>query len=350
MDTGEKAREQFHQDFNVFHPSIKLTLEHSEHQVNFLDTTIKIINGCLVTSVYKKPTDRNSYLHASSFHPPHTTKSIVYSQALRYNRICSDTKDQDQHLTTLHGSFTALKYNNKTVSEQIAKAKCWTWDELLQYRPRDSKDRTPLVVTYSPQLKPLQRIINELNPILDNDDTLKHIFKEKPLIAYRQPPNLRAHLVRSTLNSPNIGGTRPCNGPRCQLCPHINTDTWITGPNNVPCCINGSFTCNSTDVVYAITCQHCPSAVYIGQTGQSLRQRMNSHKFDIRNNDPQKPVSMHFNQPGHSLQHFKVAVLRQGPFKSRLQREAVEQNIIQKLDCIKHGLNRDSGFFSHYQD
>ena len=131
------------------------------------------------------------------------------------------------------------------------------------------------------------------------------------------------------------------NGP----CPHINTDTRITGPNNVPCYINGSFTCNSTDVVYAITCQHCPSAVYIGQTGQSLRQRMNSHKFDIRNNDPQKPVSMHFNQPGHSLQHFKVAVLWQGPFKSRLQREAVEQNIIQKLDCIKHGLNRDSGFF-----
>lgn len=174
--------------------------------------------------------------------------------------------------------------------------------------------------------------------------------RRNPSLPTDSPPNLRAHLVRSTLNSPNIRGTRPCNGPRCQLCPHINTDTWITGPNNVPCCINGSFTCNSTDVVYAITCQHCPSAVYIGQTGQSLRQRMNSHKFDIRNNDPQKPVSMHFNQPGHSLQHFKVAVLRQGPFKSRLQREAVEQNIIQKLDCIKHGLNRDSGFFSHYQD
>ena len=185
---GETTLEQFHRDFNMFHPSIKLTIEHSKHQVNFLDTTVMIKNGRLATTVYKKPTDRNSYLHASSFHPPHTTRSIVYSQALRYNRICSDIDDRNVNLNNLHGSFTALQYDSKTVTEQIAKAKRWDRNDLLQYKPHDRVDRTPLVVTYSPQLKPLQRIINELNPILQNDDTLKQIFKEKPLIAFRQPP------------------------------------------------------------------------------------------------------------------------------------------------------------------
>ena len=93
---GEESLKQFHQNLNEFHPTIKLTLEHSEQQVNFLDTTVSISNGHLTTSIYKKPTDRASYLHGSSSHPPHTTRSIVYSQALRYNCICSDTMDCDK--------------------------------------------------------------------------------------------------------------------------------------------------------------------------------------------------------------------------------------------------------------
>ncbi|CAM5177646.1 unnamed protein product, partial [Eretmochelys imbricata] len=35
------------------------------------------------------------------FHPDHTTRSIVYSQALRYNRICSNPSDRDKHLQDL---------------------------------------------------------------------------------------------------------------------------------------------------------------------------------------------------------------------------------------------------------
>lgn len=287
-----------------------------------------------------------------TFHPPHTTRSVVYSQALRYNRICSDIQDRNKHLASLQQSFITLQYNPRTVTEQIDRAKHIPRDDLLQYKPRDHTNRTPLVVTYSPQLKPLQRIINELNPILQNDDTLKQIFKERPIIAYRQPPNLRAQLVKSDLYIPDItaDGTTPCSSPRCQLCPHINPSTQIIGPNNASHAIKGSFNCNSTNVIYAITCQRCPSAVYIGQTGQSLRQRMNSHKFDIRNNSLQKPVAEHFNLPGHSLSQLKVAVVQQRTFKDRFEREAAEQKIIKKLNCIDQGLNRDHGFLSHYQD
>ena len=31
-----------------------------------------------------------------------------------------------------------------------------------------------------------------------------------------------------------------------------------------------------------------------------------------------------------------------------MEREAAEQKLIHKLDCMNRGLNRDSGFLSHY--
>uniref|UniRef100_A0A8C3SQG5 Ig-like domain-containing protein n=1 Tax=Chelydra serpentina TaxID=8475 RepID=A0A8C3SQG5_CHESE len=88
--------------------------------------------------------------------------------------------------------------------------------------------------------------------------------------------------------------------------------------------ITGSFTCTSTNVIYAIMCQQCPSAMYIGQTGQSLRKRINGHKSDIRNGSIQKPVGEHFSLPGHTIADLKVAILQQktsGPdFKEKLPR------------------------------
>ncbi|XP_054846214.1 uncharacterized protein LOC129336859 [Eublepharis macularius] len=110
---GKEALERFHQDFNNFHPTINLSLDHSTQQVHFLDTTVQLHNGRINTTLYRKPTDRYSYLHASSYHPKHTTRSIVYSQALRYNRICSNALDRDSHLkrftTSIFGTTVPTK-------------------------------------------------------------------------------------------------------------------------------------------------------------------------------------------------------------------------------------------------
>lgn len=56
--------------------------------------------------------------------------------------------------------------------------------------------------------------------------------------------------------------TSPCNRPRCQLCPLLNIDYITFGLNNVYK-IQGSFTTNFTNLVYAIICLQCPSTIYI---------------------------------------------------------------------------------------
>nr|XP_048695288.1 dnaJ homolog subfamily B member 13 isoform X5 [Caretta caretta] len=347
---GKEALEEFHHDFNNFHPTINLSLVQSTQEIHFLDTTVLINNGHINTTLYRKPTDRYSYLHASSFHPDHTTRSIVYSQALRYNRICSNPSDRDKHLQDLCQAFLQLQYPPAEVKKQIDRARRVPRSYLLQDRPNKENNRTPLAVTFSPQLKPLQRIIKDLQPILKDDPTLSQVLGDRPVLAYRQPRNLKQILTNNHIphNRTTNPGTYPCNKARCQLCPHIYSGDTITGPNNISHTIRGSFTCTSTNVIYAIMCQQCPSAMYIGQTGQSLRKRINGHKSDVKNYNIHKPVGEHFNLSGHAITDMKVAILKQKNFKSRLQRETAELEFICKLDTINLGLNRDWEWLSHY--
>src|SRR5690606_21304810 len=68
---GISQLHSFIQNFNNFHPSIKFTSNISSSEINFLDVNVKIINGCITTSLYRKPTDSPQYLHFASEHPKH---------------------------------------------------------------------------------------------------------------------------------------------------------------------------------------------------------------------------------------------------------------------------------------
>ena len=60
----------------------------SQTEINFLGTTVFRVDNKLRTKVYVKPTDRQSYLHSKSKHSSSTKKSVGYSQALRFNKMC----------------------------------------------------------------------------------------------------------------------------------------------------------------------------------------------------------------------------------------------------------------------
>ncbi|CAJ0959583.1 unnamed protein product [Ranitomeya imitator] len=84
---SEPQLETFHEQFNQFHPTINLQLNYSSTEINFLDTIIKLQYNEIETSLFQKPIDRPTYLKWDNFHPKHIKNAIVYSQAIRYNRI-----------------------------------------------------------------------------------------------------------------------------------------------------------------------------------------------------------------------------------------------------------------------
>ena len=89
---GEEKLTEFLKIFNNCHPRIKFTAEYSLDKVNFLDVEAIRSENKLLTDLYIKPTDTHQYLEFSSCHVYHSKKSIPYSQALRFNRICSENR------------------------------------------------------------------------------------------------------------------------------------------------------------------------------------------------------------------------------------------------------------------
>ena len=98
------------------HPTIKFETKYSYMEINFLDTTVKITSSNeLVTTPYKKETERNTFLHCKSYHPPSTKKNIPYSQALQISRICSND-DYHKQLEELNDRFIQSGYREKLLT------------------------------------------------------------------------------------------------------------------------------------------------------------------------------------------------------------------------------------------
>jgi len=84
--------------------------------------------------------------------------------------------------------------------------------------------------------------------------------------------------------------------------PH--TDQFKSISNNKTFKLRNNSNCSSTNLVYVITCSLC-NIQYVGETGDTIRNRMNRHRSNIRLNQ-NTAVSIHFNTANHNLSHLTV--------------------------------------------
>lgn len=55
------------------HPTKQFTADNKNHlKISYLDVTVSLDNGKILTDLYVKPTDTHQYLFNSSCHPKHT--------------------------------------------------------------------------------------------------------------------------------------------------------------------------------------------------------------------------------------------------------------------------------------
>ena len=88
----EKEMENFFNKINKNHPSIKFDPKYSISDFEFIDVLVrKDEQKRLQTTVFKKKTNRQSYLHATSDHLATFKKSIPCSQILRFKRFIQQT-------------------------------------------------------------------------------------------------------------------------------------------------------------------------------------------------------------------------------------------------------------------
>ena len=100
-------------------------------------------NNRLQTTLYKKPTDCQNYLHAKSAHPFSLKKSILYSQALRIKHICSAFEEYRKQSQDLIKRFVEKDYNALTVRKQTEKVNYLDRLLLLKHCKPKHKDAVP---------------------------------------------------------------------------------------------------------------------------------------------------------------------------------------------------------------
>jgi GIY-YIG catalytic domain len=323
---------------NDSHPTIKFTIEHSEIEIPFLDTLTYVDNNIIKTKLYKKPTNKKQFLSFNSEHPAHMKKSIPYAQALRYRRIIQDETILDDDLVTLQNNFINRGYPQDTTIQQILKAKNLDRQSTITYKAKTNSEInfTPLVLTFSNIFnnnaknniyKSVGHIWNELAlmaPELKIIKEPKIVFKRcssisNSLESSQFPPkwwqinnvqtndtNIPLRKTKQILPIANLNyHSRACNTQRCLTCTHIQYTTQFSSTtNNKTFKIKTNCNCNSSNLIYLITCSLC-NIQYVGETGDTLRTRMNRHRSNIRLNQ-NTAIAIHFNLPNHTLKHLTV--------------------------------------------
>ena len=106
--------------------------------------------------------------------------------------------------------------------------------------------------------------------------------------------------------------------------------------------------CGSTNVIYEIHCVHC-GLVYVGETGRSLKSRMNNHRSAIKKGG-QSLLHRHFHQPDYSVDDKRVQILEkvyhssEKPILLTSFRRTREPYWIKELRTAKpHGFNDQRG-------
>ena len=129
----------------------------------------------------------------------------------------------------------------------------------------------------------------------------------------------------------------PATGPFAAQAPNVNSSNTITTPKG-HVNITGHYTCTAENVVYCLT------YVYIGETGRRMADRFREHRKDVINGRNDLPVSAHFNQPDHSLQDMKVAVLKAGLVNQQHLKKQEMRYIFKNGTLAPSGLNHDFSF------
>ena len=289
--------------------------------------------------------------------------------AYRLLRICSTEDKFESRLLELKNNFLIPRnYNSKVIDAQFSRIRNLVGNgylerrkNALQKKEKKSAESTRIVapMDFNPMLPKLSEVfIKHHKAMIFKKPELQEVFREPPMVALRQPPNIRRMICKATLSQPKRGdrlgrkthksapGWKKCGKGSTTCCPFAlpTTETVTAQVNGYTHQIKDPVTCETQNCVYywkciKPKCKSFPRCEYIGLTSRPFRLRLAEHKQYIRSKTLDKPSGWHFNQQGHELSHFSGLVLEHVKSSDPFVLRAREYLYIQKFDTYRNGLN-----------
>nr|XP_016851826.1 PREDICTED: uncharacterized protein LOC107983290 [Anolis carolinensis] len=292
---------------------------------------------------YRKPTDKNSIMHYSSFHRHKLKTNLPFAQLIRLKRNTSSPEDLATEVSIFKKQFKERGYPIRIINTAIRKAESIDRSNLLKEQTKQNNDRIiwPLTLTqFSPQI---HKIIRKHWHLIRDIPGCQNL----PLLANKHSRNLKDILINSDLTKPNIlkksnlRGHTNCG--HCVVCSQsLRIKQFIHPTLKFNIQLQSFTTCNTDQVIYAIECS-C-KLLYVGMTSRSLKTGILEHRSRIKNKASDSILYSHFLEKSHSHTSFRFCALERITIKPHgdikrilLQRKAFW---IFKLHTVHpHGLN-----------
>ena len=278
---GEEQLEDFLRFLNGRNSNIEFTMEkETKGSLPFLDVQVKKCMGSWDKFVYKKPTHIDRYLHFTSDHDPRVKTGIALCLKDRAKKICGpNSTSLEEEKEHLEGVLQANGDPKREAHRLLKRGR----------QTKGSEDECKHKF-FIPYIKGLSEMIDKSCKKMG----IQTIFSKQ-------------RSLRTVLSNPK----QP----------------------QPPMDIKG--------VVYLIPCSEC-SAVYIGETGRTLKVRLAEHKRAVRMGDVNNGIAFHSLKTGHSIAWDKARITdRETHWKRRRVKEAIR---IQKSQVR---INLDQGIVLH---
>ena len=286
---------------------IKFTMEIAgDTGLEFLDLKLKISEGKIRVDVYAKSTNSFSYTTPNTCYPKNNICNIPRGIALRLRRICDDDETFEKRSSEYQNYLIARDHKPSIVKKQFSEVKKKTRSEARQKQTKQDKvSDLKFITTYNPALPNIHNIIQNNLSILHTDENMKKIFPSKSIkTLYRREKNLKEIL------SPSLFPAKPKNNEscitsckKCDICKN-----YLITDNKFKCKVTGRFynvrgnlCCNSSNVIYLISCKNCEDQ-YIG-SAIDFKARFRIHKSDIKTKKDRCGTARHFNNKCFDVQN-----------------------------------------------
>lgn len=280
--------------FNNIHSRLKFTLEkETNNSINFLDITlIKNINGSINTNWYRKHIKTDRYLNFNSFTTIKYKKSLITSLVDRAI-LLSSKKFHNQNINKIESILLKNNYPHDFIKKQIK----------LRINTLNNRHKTKINTTI------------DLFPNFLGNEFNNHQYSENfnyislpfvPNISLQIEKVLNKFHIKTAFKNHNTIGKNFFN--------NLKDNIHITSESNI---------------IYQIDCINC-NANYIGQTKQTLKNRLYQHKNSIKKkistpNKPNTALSDHAVNNFHNFNFNSPKILhRENNLNKRLIYEMIE--------------------------
>ena len=243
-------------------------------------------------------------------------------------------------------------YRPGIIDSAIARARQIPRKEALKKVERSRTTARPVFATaYHPALPSISSIlVKHWRTMVGRDSSLKEIFPEPPMVAYKKQPTIKDKLIRNKVTDrPNrerrmVKRMKKCNKP-CVTCPYVEEgDTIVAPTNGFQVKINAAVDCNSKNILYYLFCRkaNC-SEFYIGQSKNSLKERFSDHRGYVNTSKLHQATGAHWNLPGHKVSDMGITVLEKIKSKDPFYRKERDKYFINKFEARTKSLNKNNG-------